>query len=75
MQNPTGSTLTRACALCMHLNSPQKESLYEAIVCNKSVLFFLSNQFSKVHQQERTKLQDKQKETLEKLAQVQQKVW
>ena len=62
----------------MHLNSPHEKFLHETIACNKNiicVLFFLSNQFSKVHQQERTKLQDKQKETLEKLTQVQQKVW
>ena len=61
----------------MHLNSPHEKILYETIACNKNiicVLFILSDQFSKVHQQERTKLQDKQKETVEKLAQVQQKV-
>ena len=54
-----------------------KNSVWNNCVCNKNiicVLFILSDQFSKVHQQERTKLQDKQKETVEKLAQVQQKV-
>ena len=38
------------------------------------LFFLLTNQFSKVHQQERTKLKDKQEGTMEKLAQVQQKV-